>query len=276
MNGWDLHLHTSMSDGSLSPEEVVAEAERLNVLHIAVTDHDCITGVQAAQQAGGKLGVTVYAGIEISVETSREIHILGYCINPTNGQLLERLDEMQEFRRGRAARMVERLKRAGLELSMDDVLAAAQGKSVGRPHVAHALMEKGYVANIDEAFAKYLKRGAIGYEPRQRLSLKQALDMIHQAGGFSCLAHPVFCGDHIRGLVQELKELGLTAIEAFYPAHTDAMTEFYEKLAKENGLYVTCGSDFHGKNRPGVDIGGEKRESTYLQKSLKHLFCKNE
>lgn len=271
---WDLHIHTNMSDGTMTPREVVNYVKEKGVYTISITDHDCISGIPDAIDEGKKCGVRVIPGIELSVETSREIHILGYNIDLQNEELNGNLLMLQKSREGRIIKIVNKLKSAGAEISLDDVYEYAKGESVGRLHVAKVLQNKGYASSIEDAFNKYLKIGAAAFVPRQHITLKQAVDMIKLSGGFACLAHPILCGSGIRKLVKNLTEMGITAIEAYYPSHTEQMTEFYIALAKENGLFVTCGSDFHGVNRTGYDVGSTWREDGYLLKSLKVLFEK--
>lgn len=271
---WDLHVHTSMSDGTMTPREVVNYAAKKGVYTMAITDHDCINGTLDAIDEGGKCGVRVIPGIELSVETSREIHILGYNVDFKNEELNENLLKMQKSREGRIIKIINKLQSAGVDMGLDDVYSYSKGESVGRLHAAKALQDKGYAVSIEDAFNKYLKRGALAYVPREHVTLKQAVDMIKSSGGFACLAHPILCGSGIRKLVKNLTEMGITAIEAYYPSHTEQMTEFYIALAKENGLFATCGSDFHGVYRPHYDIGCTFKKDDYLLESLAALFGK--
>ncbi|MEZ4357468.1 MAG: PHP domain-containing protein [Eubacteriales bacterium] len=272
---WDLHIHTSMSDGTMAPREVVNYANKKGVGTLAITDHDCISGVADAKDEGEKCGIRVIPGIELSIETSREIHILGYNIDFKNDELNNSLLNLQQSREGRVKKIVDKLKLKGINISLDDIYGYSMGKSVGRLHIAKVLKDKGYADSIDDAFNKYLKVGALAYVPRQRLTSKQAIDMIKSSGGFACLAHPLLFGSGIRRLVKNLTEMGITAIEAYYPSHNKQMTEFYVSLAKKSGLFVTCGSDFHGVNRVGFDIGSTYKEDNYLLKSLDELFEKS-
>lgn len=269
---WDLHVHTSMSDGTFNPREVVKYAKEKGVFTISITDHDSIRGILDAKDEGEKCGVRVIPGIELSVETSREIHILGYNIDIKNEELNENLFKLQKSREGRIIKIIKKLRDEGIDINLDDVKSYSKGESIGRLHTAKVLEDKGYAVNVEDAFNKYLKIGASAYIPRERITLKQAIDMIKLSGGFSCLAHPILCGSGIRKLVRNLTEMGITAIEAYYPSHSEQMTEFYINLAKENGLFVTCGSDFHGVNRPNYDIGCTFKNDDYLLESLKTLF----
>jgi len=264
----DLHTHSICSDGSETPAALIEECLLKGVDTVSLTDHDTTAGVAEAAEAGKKSGVFVIPGIELSCETDYEIHILGYHIDPAHEFFTSELAAMREERRTRTVRMIQKLNDLGADLTYEDVLQKARGESIGRPHIGAALVEKGFVKDLTEAFEKYLMRGAPAYVHRVKMTPKKAIDIIRQAGGIPVLAHPLLTGlSNIRPLIRELMDYGLMGIEAYYPAHTDGQCIEYESIAMQNGLFITCGSDFHGTVFDS-GLGSEKRSSGYLQKCL--------
>jgi len=246
----DLHVHTSASDGRYSPREVVELAAMKKLTSLAITDHDTTAGLMRLNADGR---VQVIPGIELSAEHCRqEVHILGYFIDIFNQRLQNKLEELARFRERRIGEMVAKLNEAGFELSLEDVTQKASGsESPGRPHVALALIEKGYVRDMAEAFRRMLNPGCPGYVSRHRLSPVEAIGLVKSAGGVPVLAHPGL------GFPFELLglcvEAGLCGIEAFYPLHTKQMTDYCLLKAKEYGLIITGGSDFHGHEPVEMD-----------------------
>ena len=288
MNRIDLHTHSSYSDGSLSPRQLVQLAKKRGLRAIALTDHDTVAGVEEALEAGKELGVEVVPGVEISAQyPPGTMHILGYYIRTSHGELQESLKKLQQARAARNPKIIERLQALGLEITATEVLDLAAGQ-VGRPHIARALVNRGYVSSIDEAFSRYLKKGAIAYVEKFRFPPEEAIAIIRRAGGIAVLAHPFTLGmakpDELSQLVRGLGEMGLEGIEVFYPGHTEEMVVIYEDVAKRLGLICTGGSDFHGNFRdhsylgntlPGQDLDYEllqglkerlhERENTHVQ-----------
>ncbi len=236
----DLHVHSSYSDGCLSPKQLVERAHQLGVSALAITDHDTLAGVPEALSYGRDLGVFVLPGIELSCEG---YHILGYGVDCGYQPLREQLEELAQARAERAARIVDRLAVAGIHLSLERVQELAGAGVVGRPHVAAALVEKGYASNTKDAFARFLNKGQPGYVPRYRLSVDRAINLVKGAGGIPVWAHP---GDRFsRQCLQELKSCGVMGVEVWHPDHNkDQMLWFADQGARE-GLLVTGGSDFH-------------------------------
>ncbi|MCS6886462.1 MAG: PHP domain-containing protein [Acidobacteriota bacterium] len=255
----DLHLHTTASDGSLTPRELVARAARIGVTAIAITDHDTTEGLQEARQYAAYFNLEVVAGVEISAEYEGTMHILGYFIDPKCETLQNRLEQMRAARKVRNPQIVEKLRSLGLKISLDEVIAVSGNKQVvGRPHFARVMLEKGYVKSIEEAFEKYLKKGAPAYVPKERLCPKAAIETIHAAGGVAVLAHPYqlkLPAHTLQTVVAELVTFGLDGIEAIYSRHSQQQTEFYTELAKRYDLLITGGSDFHGAVKPDIEIG---------------------
>ena len=266
MDRIDLHTHSNCSDGSFSPKQLVELASKVGLRAIALTDHDTVAGVAEAVAAGKELGVEVVPGVEISAEyPAGTMHILGYYFDPSHPELLKALEELQQARAERNPKIIERLQSLGLEITTTEVLSISGGQ-VGRPHIAKALVEKGYVSSIDEAFSRYLKKGGIAYVEKFRLPPQEAIATIRRAGGLATLAHPftleIEDSRELTSLASELQEMGLEGIEVFYPDHTEEMTVLYHNLAKGLRLVSTGGSDFHGnlKDRSylGEDILGQK------------------
>ncbi|MGI6147149.1 MAG: PHP domain-containing protein [Firmicutes bacterium] len=252
----DLHCHTTASDGTFTPEQLVQEAARRGLAAIAVTDHDSVDGVEASLDAGDSLGVTVVGGVEISTDVDDgEIHVLGYFVDVHHEPFLKLLYEQRESRLRRVELMLEKLARLGVNLEISDVLAVAEpGASVGRPHVASAMIRGGYVTSWDEAFSRYIGRRAPAYVPRSKLTPHEAVQAILEAGGVPVMAHPgLVNNDH---MIPSLVESGLKGIEVVYPDHSPAQQRHYQALARQYGLVATGGSDCHGpRSKSGVMLG---------------------
>jgi predicted metal-dependent phosphoesterase TrpH len=253
----DLHAHTNVSDGTLSPTALVEAAARAGLAAIAVTDHDHVGALPAARDAGVRLGVDVVTGIELSVDGPHgEIHLLGYLFDERDPRLLARLSELRDARERRGDAIVERLRALGLPITRDDVQAEVGpgATSLGRPHVARALMRKGAVASVQEAFDLYLAEGRSAYVPKARLSPREAIALVHGAGGLAVLAHPVTLRD-ADATARELAALGLDGIEVVHSKHREVERARFAALAEELGLVQTGGSDFHGDTKPDVALG---------------------
>jgi predicted metal-dependent phosphoesterase TrpH len=247
----DLHLHSTASDGVYSPAEVVQIALTNQLEVIALTDHDTVSGIRPAQAVAATTGLQVLAGVELSSEDEHtDRHILGYLINVDHAPLQALLSELRDSRTNRAARMVQKLADLGIPISMERVMALADDGTVGRPHVARALVEGGYVSSIQEAFDQYLANGGPAYVPHYRLEPQRAISMIHAAGGVAVLAHPGHYDDY-RVVIGALVPLGLDGIEVYYPDHTPAVVEDLTVLARQYKLVTTAGSDFHRRDGDG-------------------------
>lgn len=255
----DLHAHTTASDGSLTPTELVALAQATGLRALAVTDHDTTAGVAEAVAAGKAAGVEVVPGVELSVEYPHgQFHLLGYLIDTAASVLPARLADLQERRATRNDRMLARMQEGGLPISMEDVVAEAGGGLVGRPHMALALVKKGVVATTQEAFDRYLGAGTPFNIPKERLSPVEAIDLIHAAGGKAVLAHPYtikLAGDAFEAEMARLRGLGLDGLEAYYSQHSAEQVAAFLAVAERLGLKVTGGSDYHGRSKPHVKLG---------------------
>ncbi len=248
----DLHAHTTASDGTFSPRELVALAKKNGLCAVAITDHDTTNGLLEAITAGKELGVEVVPGIELSTTfEGKEVHVLGYYYDPTDEELIALTDRMREDRLNRLDKMIARLQEGGIAITKEEVLAEAQG-AVGRPHIARVLIRKGYVQDLPEAFDRYLGAGKLGYVPRLKVTPEDAVRLIVQAGGSPVVAHPGLVGKDY--LFDTLVPLGLVGLEAHHPDHPLEKRDHYEQLASQHGLLVTGGSDFHGA---GAEHRGE-------------------
>ncbi len=240
----DLHMHSTASDGSRAPAEVIRAAARAKLAAIALTDHDTVAGLAEARSAGGELGVRVIPGVELSaVEGDTETHVLGLHLRDT--AVLERgLLALREMRERRAHRIVERLGEIGVHITMDDVLAQAAKGAVGRPHVARALIAEGWAVDSRDAFDRYLAAGRPAYVPKEQLGMPQAIGMIHDAGGLAVLAHPGASATRER--LTALRAQGLDGVEVRHPSHSSSEIARIGALARELGLVPSGGSDWHG------------------------------
>ena len=247
MSKVDLHLHSCVSDGKYTPAEVVAKAAGLGLAVIALTDHDNIDGIAAALEAARNFpGLKVIPGVEISTdEAEGEVHMLGYFIDYTHPELLATLVKSRETRVGRAQDMVYKLAGLGLPLEWKRVLEIAGDGTIGRPHIARALLEKGYISTFNEAFDKYIGDGGPAYVDRTKITPTEAVEIILRAGGLPVLAHP-FTTKNTEALVTRLAQNGLAGIEAYSGKHTPEQVQRYHKLAEKHHLIVTGGSDYHG------------------------------
>lgn len=241
----DLHLHTNASDGEVPPSEMVKMASEVGLAAVGIADHDTVEGIKAALEAGERYGIEIVPGVELScLGRKSKFHILGYCINWRDRGLLNRLREFQEDRRRQVQGMIGKLQGLGIDLSYEEVLKPG---TIGRPHIARAMLRKGYVQTAQEAFDRYLRAGKPAYVERYELEPREAIDLIRTVGGVSVLAHP------IHGGVEELPmlvNLGLRGIEAYHIDHDPSATRLYLQLARKYGLLVIGGSDSHGTDPP--------------------------
>ena len=281
MSRLDLHLHTTHSDGSCTPTEVVGLAHQAGVTALAITDHDITTGLDEASAAGEALGIEVIPGVEISSTLGNsELHILGYFLDWQDTRLNERLKTLRDSRHRRNPKIVERLQSLGIDLTYDEVRALAGSDSVGRPHIARALMDKGVVSSAKEAFDRFLADGKPAYVPRDLPSPTEAIHWIKAARGLAVLAHPTWlrCTEQsLVELVRQLKADGLDGIEVYYSTHAARQTREYLSLAQQLGLLVTGGSDFHGLTKPDIEVGigkGSLHIPTSLLPKMKDLAAR--
>ena len=241
----DLHVHTTASDGTASPAETVRTAAERGVTLLAICDHDTTVGIAEAQAAAKEAGITLVPGVELSGDSeSNDIHVLGYFINVESDELQAALLELRESRNARNMRILAKLTELGAPVSEERVREIAGYGSVGRPHIATALVEAGHVATGMEAFHRYLARGKPAFSPRKQLEPGHACDVIHAAGGLAALAHPVKVGSNVA--VESALDAGLDAIEVYHSDHTAHQVETLLALARSRNLLVVGGTDSHG------------------------------
>ncbi len=255
----DLHTHSTFSDGSLTPEELAAAAREAGLSAIALTDHDTVDGTPRFVEACARGGITGIAGVEISADTLKgTMHLLGYFLDPEHAGLRDALAEVRDGRRVRNHRIVEELATHGMELTWAEVLTLSGGDVVGRPHIAQAMVKRGYVPSCNAAFQEWLGKGKPAYVDRFRLSPQDGIARIREAGGVAVLAHP-FTLDlrfkKLRTLVSDLVGWGLSGVEVFYPEHGADRRQQYQTLAHDFDLVMTGGSDFHGDMNPSIQLG---------------------
>jgi 3',5'-nucleoside bisphosphate phosphatase len=249
----DLHSHTTASDGALSPAALVDLARSVGLAVLAVTDHDTVDGVGPAQKAALGTDLEVWAGVEISADVpSTEVHILGYFVDTASDDLLTVLGQLREGRIDRARRMVKRLADLGIRVSYNRVLELAGEGAVGRPHIAQAMLEAGYITDFREAFDRYLGRNGPAYVERKKLTPADAVHLIRRAGGLAVMAHPGYIGaetgpttSRYAEFLPQMIEAGLGGIEAYYPGFSQAFTQEIVAVAEAEGLIATGGTDFH-------------------------------
>ena len=265
----DLHIHTTFSDGTFSPEEVVRLAKKAGLKTISITDHDVIDGIEPATEEGKKLGVEVIPGIEITTEVpNAEIHILGYYIDYKLPKLNAILKKIQEDRTARIYKIVGKLDKIGVKLDPMRVIEIAGHGSAGRPHVARALLEAGLVKNIREAFEKYLGYKAPAYVSHFRLSPEDAIKLILDVRGIPVFAHPKVSNSD--DILPDLLAAGLKGIEVYYSGHSKKDEKHYLGVAEKHNLLVTGGSDFHGaSNSREVELGDVAISDELVEKLAK-------
>jgi len=254
LGGADLHLHSTHSDGTLEPARLVELCAGQELEAASLTDHDTVSGVEEAQEAGRRLGIRVLSGVEVSAEfRGHEIHLLGYGFDPRDPALLSALERYRRERERRAERIVARLNALGVPLRLDEVSVTAGGGALGRPHLADALLRGGMVSSFQEAFEKYLNPGCPAFVSRTRFSLEEAREAMEGAGGLLLLAHPHLnlSSANIRLLLEE----GIDGLETVHPMLKPSQRRELEELASGRGLVATGGSDCHGPGRGPVRIG---------------------
>ncbi len=247
MSQADLHIHSTASDGKYPPEEIVRKAVALGLTIIALTDHDSVDGVEPALNAARAFPqLKVIPGVEISTEDpAGDIHILGYFIDHTNTELGSCLETFRNSRQTRAQRMIDKLGDLGIHLDWQRVQELAGKGAIGRPHIAQAMLEKGYITSLREAFDKYLAHGGPAYVERFKFTPAEAVKLIQHADGLPVLAHP-FTANDPEDLIVKLKAVGLVGIEAYYDGYTPDQVNYLVNLAQKHNLITSGGTDYHG------------------------------
>lgn len=263
----DMHVHTRVSDGIVSPREVVERAFRAGLAGLAIADHDSVDGIQDAIWTGNKLGVEIIPAVELSSGiNNHEFHVLGYYVDWQDSWFREKLSKLQDIRRERGKEIIKKLHKLGIDVSYN-VIIALDGGVLGRPHIAAAMIRQGHVRTMEEAFDKYLGIGKPAYVAKYPLTPAQAIKLIRKVGGLSVIAHPKFArADH---MIPELVEAGLKGIEAYHSAHSAEDTKHYVQLARKYDLLVAGGSDFHGTE--DVAIGSIRMPYSFVEKIKEEL-----
>jgi predicted metal-dependent phosphoesterase TrpH len=263
--GIDLHIHSNASDGTFSPEQILDQARESHLVAIAITDHDTISGSKEAIRIGPPPDLKFITGVEISANPpasfpcSGSFHILGYALDLDNSALNQMLEELQQARKNRNPRILQKLKELGFPLTLEEVNAEVGDGQMGRPHIAKVMLKKGYVGSINEAFDKYLGKEKPAYVDKYRMECDQAIELIRHAGGIPVLAHPGLVEPTtdlpFESLIKTLTAMGLKGIEVYYPEHTPESVVEYTAMAKHYGLLMTGGTDFHGALKPDLKMG---------------------
>jgi 3',5'-nucleoside bisphosphate phosphatase len=272
----DLHTHSSASDGTLSPIELVQYAAKKGVSIFALTDHDTVAGLDQAIKCASEYDITLIPGIEMEITCpTGEFHMLGLGIKDWTSGLLPVLARLKIYRKERNKKILHKIQNHGIPVLYRDVEVLAGGEIVGRMHFAQLLIQHKLVKSIREAFTRYLGNGLPFYEERQTLAADEAIDAIHKAGGKAVIAHPYslhISWTNLENKLYELKQLGLDGIEAFHSNIPPGKSERYRKLAERIGLVLSAGSDFHGASRPDRQIGriwhGEKIQDSFAEPFL--------
>ena len=269
----DLHTHSTSSDGTMSPTELVKYAHKKGLSAIAITDHDTIDGIDEAVAAGNIMGIEVVAGIELSAKYfHHNVHLLGYLFDKKNFALHSALSQLQIGRYQRNTEIIAKLNGLGLTIQFSELKKTAGSGQNGRPHIARLMVQKGFVRNMDEAFEKYLGQGGLAYTSRFVYGVSDAISLIKNAGGVAVLAHPFQLDSIVNDFsndLSQLRDMGLDGIEAYYPTHSRQFRKRLIAIAEKHSLLLTGGSDFHGSIRPGTTLAGGKNVSVPAELLLK-------
>ncbi|MFH0736262.1 MAG: PHP domain-containing protein [bacterium] len=269
----DLHTHTFYSDGALSPVELIDKAKQNGITVLSITDHDSINGITEAVNYAKSVGIEIIPGVEISTDVEdKEIHLLGYFIDIENVNLKNYLSFFRIERLNRAKRIIEKLNYLGVKITLDDVVKKAQLSSIGRPHIANALVDLGVVSNFYEAFEKYLRDNGPAYEKKNHLSAFSAIKLISDAGGLTVLAHPGFVNESI---LTSLIKSGIDGIEVIHPSHNESQVKFYRGIVNSFFMLQTGGSDFHGGHKNDEQNMGKFYISPKLVDTMRKLVYKH-
>ncbi|MBW2450199.1 MAG: PHP domain-containing protein [Deltaproteobacteria bacterium] len=261
----DLHIHTTASDGTFTPEQVISHAHQLRLKAIAITDHDTVAGSKEALGSGVPPSLGFLTGVEISATPppfypgSGSFHLLGYSIRLDDPNLNRTLEKLQQARKNRNPAIINRLNELGISITLDEVRKEAGVGQLGRPHIAQLMVKKGVVASINEAFDQFLGTGKPAYVDKQRVECFKAIEIIQDAGGVPVLAHPGLLDyqteNQLDELIGKLKKAGIQGVEVYYSGHTPDQTRLYAALAQRHDLLMTGGSDFHGAIQPEIEMG---------------------
>ncbi|KYC52612.1 MAG: DNA polymerase III PolC [Candidatus Methanofastidiosum methylothiophilum] len=262
----DLHVHTTASDGLLSPKDILAKAKDSGLNTLAIADHDTIDGIEEGIKAAKEKGIRLIPALEISARHEKQVHILGYFVDYTDPKFQSFVNKLKNSREERNEKMLKKLENFGFHITMEELKANAQG-NIGRPHIADIMVKKGYVSNFGEAFEKYIGNGKPCYVPKERPDIRKSIEIIKKYKGVPVLAHPKYTfleNEELENFVAYLSDIGLGGLEVFYSKHSKEEESQYLKLAEKYSLVPTAGSDYH---REGDAFGMELKKE-YLEKLL--------
>lgn len=255
----DLHTHTTASDGTDAPSKLVLNAVDKKLSAIAITDHDTVSGIPEALETAKHLPIDVISGIELScLYDDKDLHMLGYFVDYTNELFLDKLEELKKKREFRNEQMRQKLEKYGISLTMEQIQGQAKQSVITRAHFAKAMEEAGYIKSKEEAFSKYIGDDCPCFVQKLRFSPQEAIELIHNAGGIAVLAHPLIykmSWDDLNHLLQHLKECGLTGVEVYHSSHNISNSGKLREMIRPYHLLPTGGSDYHGSNKPNVQLG---------------------
>lgn len=265
----DLHTHTTYSDGALSPEELLNLAKKKKIEILGITDHDTIDGIDEAIDYGKKIGIEVIPGLEISTDVEgQEVHLLGYFVNHKDHELKKYLQFFKKERLERAKRILNKLDKIGLKLSLKDVQKIAKNSPICRPHIAKALVEHGYVKNFHVAFQKYIGDQGPAAEKKVHVSPQSAIKIINDAGGLAFIAHP---GQMKESILTSLISSGIDGIEVIHSSHKKYQQKFYKGIVNQYCLLESGGSDFHGGPRNDEENFGKYVTTSAVLENIKNM-----
>ncbi|MBE7028989.1 MAG: PHP domain-containing protein [Ruminococcaceae bacterium] len=254
----DLHTHSTCSDGSFTPKEIIAHADEIGLYAVALTDHDNIDGILEAKKEALKRDIIFIPGIEISCDFSSELHIVGLNIDCESEKLVNLTNKFKEDRKKRNINTIKRLNDAGIDINLEEAKKYSTGNALGRAHIAKVMVDKGYASSVKDAFKKYLGKGKVGYSNEFRISYKDAISVIKESGGVAILAHCHYLNmneDEFIEFIKELKSYGLNGLEGYYTEYTKEQSDFYISVCKKLDLIISGGSDFHGDMKPDIKLG---------------------
>ncbi len=276
----DFHTHSTSSDGTLTPAELVRHADNCGLAAFALTDHDNVDGIKEAMAEAEKYDIEFIPGIEFSAIDGTQKHIIGLFIDPENETLLKTIEKVRESRKKRMADICDKLRELGFDITFDEVFEFAGKDFVGRAHIAKVMVLKGYCETIEECFSKYIGPGQSAYSEKGELTAKEAIKAIRAAGGLAFLAHlnqTHYDLNQLKVLLTDLKDVGLNGIEGYYTEYTQEQVTQYRKLAEKLGLAISGGSDYHGSMKPDIEIGIGKcalQIPYYILENLKNVLKK--
>ena len=257
MNGRiDLHMHSNFSDGVHPPAKLIEMAKEKELVAVALTDHDILDGIVEMRAAGEAAGIEVLSGVELSCEFGgRDLHVLGYGVDPSHEPFEEMLRKFRETRHKRGIKIIEKLNALGISIEPAEVIAHSGQGALGRPHIAKALVEGGHVGNTQEAFDKYIADGGPAYVPKYKMDPAEAIEHIRAAGGLAFIAHPGIFIERTEGSIHDLVAQGFDGIEVYHPTHNEEKRRQLKAIADQKGMLVSGGTDYHGFPGRDLEIG---------------------